>query len=173
MLTRRVFAIVPAVLLALVGVGCGQLPDTSGPSSAASSSPTSDADICSAAIPNLSGYQIKSVTSASGGQAAAVEAWLKDRPASAGLPGGPDRGLSDVSSTAHVTVCVYTGVFPFPHPPAPDGKDTGPGDGGRFIILPSGKAVLDTEGSAAFLKGDTPPTFSSAASSAAPSSPAR
>jgi hypothetical protein len=99
-----------------------------------------DQAVCQNAEANLADYQISRIVVAIGGSAAQVENWIATRPESQGVPGGPDRGLSGVASEEHVSVCVYQGYFPVPMPSGPVP------DGGRFIVLPSGQATMDTAG---------------------------
>lgn len=132
------------------------------PGAVAGAQSYNDLAACQKAMTNsISGYNATSIMVATGGTAAAIEHWVATRPASAGIPGGPDRGLSSVSSAAHVTVCVFNGTYSIPAPPGePNGNAASRADGGRFFLLPIDRVVLDTEGPLGMLERTTPNSFS-------------
>jgi hypothetical protein len=121
-------------------------------------------DICTTALRRLAAtdYDVKAVAVAVGGTRAAVQSWLDNRQESAGVVGSLNRGLNNINNADHVTVCVYSGSFPYPHPASPGGTNFGPGDGARFIVAPDGTATLDAMGSLASLSSGTPAEFNNA-----------
>jgi len=161
------------LLLSTVAVGCHgksrptNVPTATGNAAATTrplaASPTTDWNICTTALRRLAaaGYDVKAVAVAFGGTRAAVQSWLDNRPESAGVVGPLNRGINNVGNADHVRVCVYSGDFPYPHPPRADGTNTGPGDGARFIVAPDGTPTLDAMGSLASLSR-TPAEFNSA-----------
>ncbi len=108
---------------------------------------------------SIRGYQASGIALASGGTAAEVQAWVASRASSAGIPGGPNRGLQSVPANSHVTVCVLEGDFPYPTPPLPNGSNPPPATGARVFLLPNGTAVLDAEGPLSGVESRTPTTF--------------
>ncbi|MHB8318361.1 MAG: hypothetical protein ACYDEP_03880 [Acidimicrobiales bacterium] len=108
---------------------------------------------------SIKGYQASGIAMASGGTAAQVQAWVVNRPSSAGIPGGPNRGLQSVPADSHVTVCVLEGDFPYPAPPLPNGSNPPPATGARVFLLSNGTAVLDAEGPLSGVESRTPTTF--------------
>lgn len=146
--TRLTFALFLAV--GIVGSCGGTSPrsnvEASAPPADISTTPAtvasgpSDSAVCSGAFSQISDYHPSEVVRALGANAADVRSWLVTRPESLGT--APDRGLTNAASDARVVICIIKGDFSIPSPePQP-----APADAGRFIILPTGAAVLDAAG---------------------------
>jgi hypothetical protein len=148
MLNHRLAVALLAPILGLLGAACGEKGDqrlttTASPSSATPAA-SNDTATCERAMGTLSDYKPTEVVAAIGGSRLQVEHWLNQRPESQG--DSPDRGLANIDDSSHLSICVLRGTYPVPHPPTPDGAEAPAAEGGRFLILPSGEAVLDAAG---------------------------
>ncbi len=118
---------------------------------------TADAtSVCQKGISALGNDSITKVAVAVAGSPAAVQDWLDKRPESQGSV--PDRHLAELAPNATVTVCVYPGSFPIPHP-----SQVADATGARYIALPSGEMVLDAAGQLDDMVSRTPQSFDTGA----------